>query len=252
MNALVATVSALWGLHDDKWPLLSYRYCPLCLQNPHSLLFATSNFSLGLICFQNDFLNVYLFMVALGLCCCVQAFSSCGERGLLSNWGALASHGSDFPCCGAQALRHTGVNNSSTELRRCGARAWLLHGMWNLQGRGWNLCLLHWQVDSYPQDRIRYPLQGSPWGLMLIITSPWKSSLSPMVLFNCSQDLKVKSLSHAGAPSVVQKRKRGGLGGSEWLGNSWGTWDSSTNTRDHTTSPSRDWPTQPSQWDMLS
>ena len=25
----------------------------------------------------------YLFLSALGLCCCAQAFSSCGERGLL-------------------------------------------------------------------------------------------------------------------------------------------------------------------------
>ena len=25
----------------------------------------------------------YLFLAALGLCCCAQAFSSCGERGLL-------------------------------------------------------------------------------------------------------------------------------------------------------------------------
>ena len=31
------------------------------------------------------FINVfiYLFLVALGLCCCARAFSSCGERGLL-------------------------------------------------------------------------------------------------------------------------------------------------------------------------
>ena len=29
------------------------------------------------------YLFVYLFMAALGLCCCVRAFSSCGERGLL-------------------------------------------------------------------------------------------------------------------------------------------------------------------------
>ena len=27
--------------------------------------------------------NFYLFLAALGLCCCVRAFSSCGERGLL-------------------------------------------------------------------------------------------------------------------------------------------------------------------------
>ena len=29
------------------------------------------------------YLFIYLFMAALGLCCCAQAFSSCGERGLL-------------------------------------------------------------------------------------------------------------------------------------------------------------------------
>ena len=26
---------------------------------------------------------IYLFLASLGLCCCVRAFSSCGERGLL-------------------------------------------------------------------------------------------------------------------------------------------------------------------------
>ena len=35
------------------------------------------------------FLFMYLFLAALGLCCCTQAFSSCGERGLL----LLAVHG---------------------------------------------------------------------------------------------------------------------------------------------------------------
>ena len=29
------------------------------------------------------YLFIYLFMAVLGLHCCVQAFSSCGERGLL-------------------------------------------------------------------------------------------------------------------------------------------------------------------------
>ena len=32
---------------------------------------------------------MYLFLTALGLCCCVQAFSSCGKWGLLF----LAVHG---------------------------------------------------------------------------------------------------------------------------------------------------------------
>ena len=32
---------------------------------------------------QQGFFLVYLFLAALGLCCCTQAFSSCGEQGLL-------------------------------------------------------------------------------------------------------------------------------------------------------------------------
>ena len=30
-----------------------------------------------------SFILFYLFLAALGLCCCVRAFSSCGEQGLL-------------------------------------------------------------------------------------------------------------------------------------------------------------------------
>ena len=32
-------------------------------------------------------LKAYLFLVVLDLCCCVQAFSSCGKQGLLSSCG---------------------------------------------------------------------------------------------------------------------------------------------------------------------
>ena len=35
------------------------------------------------IAFKKIYLFIYLFLAALGLCCCVWAFSSCGERGLL-------------------------------------------------------------------------------------------------------------------------------------------------------------------------
>ena len=36
------------------------------------------------VCFFNKFTYfIYLFLAALGLHCCVRAFSSCGERGLL-------------------------------------------------------------------------------------------------------------------------------------------------------------------------
>ena len=33
--------------------------------------------------FFKFYLFIYLFLAALGLCCCAWAFSSCGERGLL-------------------------------------------------------------------------------------------------------------------------------------------------------------------------
>ena len=33
--------------------------------------------------FNLFFSFIYLFLTALGLCCCARAFSSCGERGLL-------------------------------------------------------------------------------------------------------------------------------------------------------------------------
>ena len=100
-------------------------------------------------------------MVELGLCCCVQAFSSCGEWGL--PFVAVASHCSGFSCCRAQTLRarasvvvacglsscgswtpeHTGFSSCGAGLQAlvrglssCGAWAWLLHCMWNLPIQG--------------------------------------------------------------------------------------------------------------------
>ena len=35
------------------------------------------------IYFLNKFIFIYLFLAALGLCCCARAFPSCGEQGLL-------------------------------------------------------------------------------------------------------------------------------------------------------------------------
>ena len=74
-----------------------------------------------------SFKFIYLFMAALGLCCCAWVFSSCGERGLHSLlWRAgfslqwlllLRSTGSrraGFSSCGTPALER--------RLRSCGAR----------------------------------------------------------------------------------------------------------------------------------
>ena len=48
----------------------------------------------------------YLFLAVLGLCCCAQAFSSCGEQGLLCSCCTQASHCGGFSRCGAWALVH--------------------------------------------------------------------------------------------------------------------------------------------------
>ena len=61
------------------------------------------------------YLFIYLFMAALGLCCCVHVFSRCNYSllwcaGFLSQWLLLLqSTGSrrvDFSNCGTQALEH--------------------------------------------------------------------------------------------------------------------------------------------------
>ena len=75
--------------------------------------------------FPNLFFKIYLFylfLAALGLCCCVQAFSSCGERGLLfiAVCGLLIAVASR---CGAEAV---GVRASvvvARGLNSCGSWA---------------------------------------------------------------------------------------------------------------------------------
>ena len=59
-------------------------------------------------------LLLFLFLVALGLCCSMQAFSSCGEWGLLSSCDAQASHCGSFSCHGAHALGSMGFSSCGT------------------------------------------------------------------------------------------------------------------------------------------
>ena len=47
---------------------------------------------------------IYLFLAALGLRCCLWAFSSCGKRGATHRCGARASHCGGFLCCRARVL----------------------------------------------------------------------------------------------------------------------------------------------------
>ena len=67
-------------------------------------------------------------MVALGLHCCAQAFSSCGERGLFSNWSASASHCPGFP--------QQGVGSRLLGISSCGTWTELPLSRWGLPGPG--------------------------------------------------------------------------------------------------------------------
>ena len=100
--------------------------------------------------FSFYFLFIYLFLAALGLRCCMQAFSSCGERGLLF----VVVHGLLIAvaslCCGARAL-----GAWASVVVACGLSCSTACGIF--QDQGLNLCPLHWQMDSSPLHH-----QGSP------------------------------------------------------------------------------------------
>ena len=62
-------------------------------------------------------------MAALGLCCCVWAFSSCGEGGATLGCGARASHCGGFSCCEAWALGTQASVVAAHGLSSCGSWA---------------------------------------------------------------------------------------------------------------------------------
>ena len=114
--------------------------------------------------------KIYLYIVVLGLHYCEWAFSSQGERRLLSSHGVWASRCSGFSRCGAPALGHVGVSSCGTwdqKLRFPGSRAQtqvvVVHGLSCSMACGIfpdqrsNPRLVHWQADSLPLSH-----QGSP------------------------------------------------------------------------------------------
>ena len=56
------------------------------------------------------FSDIFIFGSAGSLMLC-GLFCSCSEQGLLSSWGARASHCGGFSCCGAQALGPAGLSS---------------------------------------------------------------------------------------------------------------------------------------------
>jgi len=73
-------------------------------------------------------------LAALRLCCYTRAFSSSGERGLLSSCSVRTSHCRGFSCCRAHTL---------------GTRAQLPCGMWDLPGPGIKLVSSAWLQDRF-------------------------------------------------------------------------------------------------------
>ena len=98
-------------------------------------------------------LKKYLFLAVLGLCCCVQAFSSGGEQGRPGCGGGPGSLGG----LSSWSSRARAVAGSARRLSSCDAQAQLLHGIWKLLNQGLNPCRLPWQTNSLPLDH-----QGSP------------------------------------------------------------------------------------------
>ena len=92
------------------------------LTKPH-YLFLLKYLPMGLIVLDSFFFllkKVDLFLFALDLRSCVQAFSSCGERGLLSSCGAQTSGCSGFSCAPAYLIRGSGIFlDQGSNLRPC-------------------------------------------------------------------------------------------------------------------------------------
>lgn len=69
--------------------------------------------SVGHLAMSGDILTflIDLFLAALGLRGCAQAFSSCRGQGLLSSGSAEASHGGGVSCRGARAQLPCSMRN---------------------------------------------------------------------------------------------------------------------------------------------
>ena len=69
------------------------------------------------------YLFIFNFLAALGLCCCAQAFSSCGERGLLFVVVRRLLIAVASLCCGAWALGARASVAVARGLSSCGSQA---------------------------------------------------------------------------------------------------------------------------------
>ena len=135
--------------------------------------------------YNSPFLKVILFVWLCWVFVAARTFSSCGEQGLYSSYRGRVSHRSGFSCSRAGAL---GAHASIVTV--CGpsrCSSWALGHRLSSRGsrlscslacgifldQGLNLCLLHWEVGSYPLYH-----QGSP--CSTVILNPF-CLLSPLL-----------------------------------------------------------------------
>ena len=86
------------------------------------------------------FILISLFLAVLGLHCCT-VFFLLWPVGVLSAWGAWASHRTGSSCCGSRALSAGSVvvAHELSCSEACGI----------FPDQGFNPSLLHWSVDSW-------------------------------------------------------------------------------------------------------
>ena len=118
------------------------------------------------------FLNIYLVLTLLGLCCCMGFFSS---------YSVWASRCGGFPCCEVQALGHMGFSSCGSKALEHSLNSYRLNcsaacGIFPAQGS--NSCLLHWQAGSL---LLSHP--GSP----VVVFFNDAFSISEKNLFGCAR-----------------------------------------------------------------
>ena len=87
--------------HPNTFTVQTCMFIPPCSGQLHLHLWAPRRrvLSKAVVLFY-----LFIFLVALGLCCCVCAFSSCGKQGLLSSCDTQASRCGGFSCCREEAV----------------------------------------------------------------------------------------------------------------------------------------------------
>ena len=156
------------------WNSVGYTYTKQWFIVYLKFKFHWASYIYFLFIFKNLF--IYPFLAALGLRCCVWAFSSCSEWGLFFTAVrgppiVVASPTVDhrFQVRGPQKLWHAGSAAAARTLQSAGS-AVVVHrpscsvACEILLDQGSNLCPLNWQVDSQP---LRH--QGSPWASYVLI-----------------------------------------------------------------------------------